>query len=282
PDAGRRVLALGVKVPGIKAWGVWSRRGPEDLLEQFEEVKTGTGLVVGQTKLGALVGSREYVVWFRTKADGPTTVPVSINMYTQEQMQTAVIEQPDRFALLRTEQDEADETDPWDQAMTAQTKVDPVASIGPLPALDESHLLFDTESTPSFSWSPFEYATRRYVSLTVDLGSGLMDQHVDIFAFGGEYDQWGYDTRAAVPMGIYSWGYLANVLASPSLDGEKLLASEVLGVRAVVPLRSEKHSGTMVIWFRLKGDQPPRRVMLFYQDDRKRLRDLLGTLPSLG
>ena len=282
PDAGRRSLALGWLVKGIKSWGIWSRKGPEDILEQFEEVRSGSGLVVGQSNVGALIGSREYIVWFRVKAGSPTKIPVSLNMYSVPEMQTSVIENASSYSLVNTEQQDADETDPWDAVMTAQTKNPPVATIQPLPALDESHLLFDTKGSTDFGWSPFEFAGRHYVSTTIDLGTGLMDQHLDLYAFGGEYDEWGYDTRAVVTPGIYSWGYRAVVTDLNSKEDTELLASEVLGVRAVVPLRNEKHSGTMVIWFRLKGDKPPSRLLLNYQDPRKRLRDLLGPLPSLG
>ena len=184
PDAGRRALVLGWKVKGIKKWGIWSRHGPEDVLEQFEEVRPGSDLVVGKTETGALVGSREYIIWFRVKAGSPTNVPLSLNMYDDEEMLTRTIDSPASFTVLSTEQDEADETDPWDLTMTGQTKVAPVATVLPLPALDENHLLFDTEGATSFAWSPFEYLGRKYVSLTVNLGTG----HLFLGVLGPRHD----------------------------------------------------------------------------------------------
>lgn len=281
PDASRRALVFGWKVKGLKAWGLWSRRGPEDVIEQFEEVRPASGVVVGRTDTGALNGSREYVMWFRVKAGSPTTIPVSLNMYTDVEMQTAVLDSPDRYRVVSTEQVDANETQPWDDTMTKQAELKPVAEIGPLPALDENHLLFDT-GAEGFNWNTFEFEGHKYVSMTVDLGKGLMDQHLDTLVFGGDFDEWGYDTRAVVTEGTYSWGYRAIV--RPDLDSkdDRILPTEVLGVRAVVPLKGEKHSGTVVVWFRLKGDAPPRRVLLFYQDPRKKVRDLVGPLPSFS
>jgi hypothetical protein len=281
PDASRCALLFGWKVKGVKAWGLWSRRGPEDVIEQFEEVRTASGLVVGRTDIGALMGSREYVMWFRIKPGSPTNIQLSLNMYTEVEMQTAVLDSPDRYRVVSTEQVDANETTPWDDVMTKQAEVKPIAEIGALPALDENHLLFDT-SSDGYQWSPFEFEGRRYVSFTVDLGRGLMDQHLDMLAFGGDYDEWGYDTRAVVNAGTYSWGYRAIVRSELDTNDDRILPTEVLGVRAVVPLKGEKHSGTMVVWFRLRGDKPPRRVLLFYQDPRKKVRDLLGTIPPLS
>ncbi|MFX6861595.1 hypothetical protein ABTH25_19715, partial [Acinetobacter baumannii] len=86
---------------------------PEDVIEQFEEVRPASGVVVGRTDTGALMGSREYVMWFRVKAGSPTNIQLSLNMYTDVEMQTAVLDAPDRYRVVSTEQVDANETTPW-------------------------------------------------------------------------------------------------------------------------------------------------------------------------